>query len=347
MRIRFYGAPVVRSLGLLKIFAMAHTSEAATINYTIGIHFGHTELSSAYYDSNSQIHIVTSIQSSFKWQEYFLATMEDPRNHVGYFDLENMAMFNETLESIVTATASTLGQSPDRLNISAFSVPQHFYDISSFTNMVETASRAGYIHRTGQVITHFNSARLAYDLDTCAAAGLAPGCNLDEEENYVFVVDYGKAYLSLGFAAVGKKLYAQSGERDWIEGEVVDETEDNRYILPPFTLEKIQDFLGSQLARREWDAPILPSRILAVILTGEASNDSMSAMKALLEEALPAFKHKFRTSIVPRLVGVLGAAHRARQMVIDDIFQGPERLSDHALTEEERNPRKPKSHDEL
>ena len=41
-----------------------------------------------------------------------------------------------------------------------------------------------------------------------------------EEENYVFVVDYGTTFLSLGFAAVGKRLYAQIAERDWIDVEV-------------------------------------------------------------------------------------------------------------------------------
>lgn len=86
--------------------------------------------------------------------------------------------------------------------------------------MVETASRAGYIYRTGQMITHFNNARLAYNLDSCTELGLPPDCNLDEEENYVFVVDYGTTFLSLGFAAVGKRLYTQIAERDWTDVEV-------------------------------------------------------------------------------------------------------------------------------
>ncbi|KAG4436850.1 hypothetical protein IFR05_007656 [Cadophora sp. M221] len=260
-----------------------------------------------------------------------------------------MAMFKETLDSIITATASVLERSTYSLKISAFSVPQHFYNISSFTNMLETASKAGYIHRTGQIVTHFNSARLAYNLDNCTAVGLPPDCNLDEEENYIFVVDYGTTYLSLGFAAVGKRLYAQVAERDWTEVEDVqmNSTEHNTAKLPPFALEKIQDFLGNQLARREGDIPILSSHVLAVILTGEAPEHSMSAMKALLEDALPAFKPKFKVSIAPGLVGVQGAAHRARQMVMDELFNGPERLSDHALTEEERNPQMRQSHDEL
>ncbi|PVH79261.1 hypothetical protein DL98DRAFT_533101 [Cadophora sp. DSE1049] len=213
-----------------------------------------------------------------------------------------MAMFKETLDSIITATASVLARSTDSLNISAFSVPQHFYDISSFANMLETASKAGYIHRTGQIITHFNSARLAYNLDNCTAVGFPPDCNLDEEENCVFVVDYGTTYLSLGFAAVGKRLYAQVAERDWTE---------------------VQD------------------------MSSEAPEHSISKMKALLEEGLPAFKPKLKVSIAPGLVGVQGAAHRARQMVMDEVFNGPERLSDHALTEEERHPPMRHSHDEL
>lgn len=142
-----------------------------------------------------------------------------------------MTMFKETLDSIITATASALRKPADTVDINAFSVPQHFYDITSFTNMLETASKAGYIYRTGQMITHFNSAPLAYSLDSCTELGLPPDCNLDAEENYVFVIDYGTPFLSRGFAAVGKRLYAQIAERDWIDVEL--EVEDVSCIDDP------------------------------------------------------------------------------------------------------------------
>jgi len=118
--------------------------------------------------------------------------------------------------------------------------------------------------------------------------------------------------------------------------------------LPPFTLQRIQDFLGRQLIRREGGVPILPSCVLAVILTDEAPEQSMTAMKALTEEALPDFKPKFKMSIEPGWVGAYGAAHRARQMVTDEMFIDLERLSDrHGFMEEERHPPLQQSHDEL
>lgn len=179
-----------------------------------------------------------------------------------------MALFAETLSSIITATAIALGKPTNSLNITAFSVPQHFDDRSSMTNMLTVADRASYIQRPGQMISLFNSARLTYGLDHCGAANLPADCDFDEEENFVFVVDYGESFLSLGFSAVGSILYARIAEVNWTDPEDLriswDCVKSNRkmHVLtqylklggheenittPSFALQKIQEFLGTQL----------------------------------------------------------------------------------------------------
>ena len=118
---------------------------------------------------------------------------------------------------------------------------------------------------------------------------------------------------------------------------------------PPFAMQSVQDFFETSLKSVEGGIPDLPSRVVAVILTGEASASALSEMKSILAEALPAFKTKFKFSIEPRLVGVQGAAHRARQTVTDPFFTKPqEKFSDPQIIEEQ-NPRieKKKLHKKL
>ena len=114
-------------------------------------------------------------------------------------------------------------------------------------------------------------------------------------------------------------------------------------------MQRIQDFLAEQLSSLEGDAPDISSHVVAIILTGEASASAMLEMKDILAEGLPTFSTKFKFSIEPRLVGVYGAAHRARQTATYPFFTGPrQKFSDHELTEE-KNPGKKEGemHDEL
>ena len=83
--------------------------------------------------------------------------------------------------------------------------------------MLIAAEDAGYIKGGSQVIAHFNSARLGYNLNNCAAMGLPLDCDIDEEENLILVVNVGKTYLSLGFAFIGKFGFAQVNAKHWIE----------------------------------------------------------------------------------------------------------------------------------
>lgn len=77
------------------------------------------------------------------------------------------------------------------------------------------AEAKGYMKEAHQVITKFNSARLAYGLDNCAGYGLPNDCDVDEDEHFVFLIDLGKTYLSLGFSICGYLMYAPIKARHW------------------------------------------------------------------------------------------------------------------------------------
>lgn len=109
----------------------------------------------------------------------------------------------------------------------------------------------------------------------------------------------------------------------------------------------IQDFLAERLELLAGDAPDIPSHVVAVILTGEASPACMEQMKSVLQIAIPAFIPRFKFVKDPSLVAVEGAAHRARQAMTDPYFTEPDPPGDHEHLERPATPSVDRSHDEL
>jgi hypothetical protein len=91
----------------------------------------------------------------------------------------------------------------------------------------------------------------------------------------------------------------------------------------------------------------LPSHVVAVILTGEASSARMEEMKSVLQLAIPAFSPRFKFVKDPALVGVEGAAHRARQAVTEPYFTEPDAPGDHEHLERAERPSVDGLHEEL
>jgi hypothetical protein len=65
------------------------------------------------------------------------------------------------------------------------------------------------------------------------------------------------------------------------------------------------------------------SKVQGIILTGEASSAGMEDMKRVIEEALPTYKERFLFHLEPGKLGVIGAAHRARQYVTENAVMSP------------------------
>ena len=65
------------------------------------------------------------------------------------------------------------------------------------------------------------------------------------------------------------------------------------------------------------------SKIQGIILAGEASIEGMDEIKQVIGKALPGYKNHFLFSIDPRVIGVIGAAHRARQYVTEHAITVP------------------------
>lgn len=102
----------------------------------------------------------------------------------------------------------------------------------------------------------------------------------------------------------------------------------------------IKSFLSEQLETLVDDVPDASSHVAAVILTGEASNDSMEAMKAILRSSLPEYNEKFKFEIEPKIIGARGAAHRARETA-EGLF-APQPSADDDIEPESQHP-----HEEL
>lgn len=129
-------------------------------------------------------------------------------------------MSAKTISSIVAATTEALSKENtdfEPIKIRSISVPQQFNRRSSMVNIMRIARREGYISKSGQVISHFNSARLAYNLDNHMGYGYPDDTDINEMENFVFVVDLGTTYLSLGFVVTGTILFAPVGVRHWTD----------------------------------------------------------------------------------------------------------------------------------
>lgn len=122
-----------------------------------------------------------------------------------------MALGSKSLSAIVDATRKALsgeGLDSDQIDFRAISVPQHFENTPSRLNIMYSAVEKGFEVNEEQVISHFNSARLAYGLDNCLAYGLPEGCDVDRNVNIVLIVDLGPTYLSLGFSIAGGTFHA-------------------------------------------------------------------------------------------------------------------------------------------
>jgi len=120
-------------------------------------------------------------------------------------------MFSRTLEQIVTATEKSM-HGP--VQIRAINAPLHFGQMSSISTLVRAGENAGIVTISGsQVIAHSNGARLAYNLDSCEGYGLPDTCKLDDDENFVLIVDYGKCYFSMSFVITGKYMNVPIGEQ--------------------------------------------------------------------------------------------------------------------------------------
>lgn len=65
------------------------------------------------------------------------------------------------------------------------------------------------------------------------------------------------------------------------------------------------------------------SKVRGIILAGEASIEGLEEMRLVIGKAIPEYKDRFLFNIDPRDVGVVGAAHRARQYVTEHAIMNP------------------------
>lgn len=114
-------------------------------------------------------------------------------------------MFSRTIKEIQSVTETALNRPVEYRSVS---VPEHFIMRSSMSTLMRAAYDLGFFAsgQSYQVINLLNAARLAYDLDNCKGLGLPAGCNVDDEETFILVVEYSERYLTLSFLSTGHYL---------------------------------------------------------------------------------------------------------------------------------------------
>lgn len=86
----------------------------------------------------------------------------------------------------------------------------------------------------------------------------------------------------------------------------------------------IQDFMNDMITYLlESNVEEPESKVRGIILAGEASAAGMDELKPVIEKALHRYKPCLLFDIDPSLVGVVGAAHRARQYVTEHAILNP------------------------
>lgn len=263
-------------------------------------------------------------------------------------------MFKRTLQEIQSATEThlQLGHVPE---IRAITAPWHLSRTSSMYLLETAASELGYFPREqSHLLTRdaHDAARLAYDLDNCKDIGLPIDCDPYDEDFFVLVVEYSRKYLDVSFLHIGGYYCAPLGSRRFPEegeegsGNVsyfyrydigvsnhlkphVEEKDAARKDLE-LTIRILMDEMIAYLTESNIKDAV--SRVIGIILTGEASTEGMEDMRNFLGETLPEYKAHLLFDIDPRTLGVIGAAHRARQYV-----------TEHAIM----NPKDPMLHEEL
>jgi len=118
------------------------------------------------------------------------------------YDPDTNAMFTRTLKEVQYSTENALSRPVEYRSITA---PEHFSMQSSMSTLMRAAYDLKYFAegQSYQVITLHNAARLAYELDNCRGLGLPAGCNIDEEDNFVLVIEYSAQYLTTSFLHIG------------------------------------------------------------------------------------------------------------------------------------------------
>ncbi|KUJ12747.1 uncharacterized protein LY89DRAFT_737665 [Mollisia scopiformis] len=309
-------------------------ASAEAVDYPVGINLGYYHWSSAYFNAQNELIYVATMNSSKEWQDYFWATWMDETKHAPAYDAETVAMFTRSIVSIQSSTAKAL-QVNNPIEFRAVTGPWHFVSRKSMSTLMLAAYELGYFGKDQdyQVINAHNAARLAYNLDNCLGFREPFDCVVEDQDYYVLVVEYSRKYLAMNFLDLGvylcisidQRKFPGMGEEENAQGHEGKVDRDLELSIRTFIDEMITYLTEGNIKNAT-------SRIMGIVLTGEASRDGMKEMKQVIGKALPEYKERFLFDIEPEKVGATGAAHRARQYV-----------TDHAIL----NPREPTFHQEL
>jgi hypothetical protein len=233
-------------------------------------------------------------------------------------------IFTEALVSLSKAAEGNLGD--QKVPIGAVSSPQYFNGSSRGAVMLALQSVEPELRQLHQVVVGSHAIRLAYGLDSCEAFGFGgQRCDIEDGTHYVLVVEFEKRYLQLSLLdvasdTVGTLNRTRFNELGEEEGVTQDSGEDEvhyRHIQDELRAFMVNSDVGPKQKKEDF--------LQAVIVSGEASDESFEHLRRLIKELLDdqGKCNILRETVQPAFVSAVGAAYQSMLWV-----KSPELLDD-------------------
>lgn len=233
-------------------------------------------------------------------------------------------IFTEALVSLSKAAERNLGD--QKVPIGAVSAPQYFNDSSRGAVMLALQSVEPELRQLYQVVVGSHAIRLAYGLDSCEAFGFGgQRCDIEDGTHYVLVVEFEKRYLQLSLLDVAsdtvgtlnRTRFNELGEEEGVTQDSGEDEAHYRHIQDELRAFMVNSDVGPKQKKEDF--------LQAVIVSGEASDESIEHLRRLIKELLDdqGKCNILRETVQPAFVSAVGAAYQSMLWV-----KSPELLDD-------------------
>ncbi|KAJ5087549.1 hypothetical protein N7456_011165 [Penicillium angulare] len=281
-------------------------------DYLYAVNFGFREITSARIGDHNNIIPVAKVDGSKEYQarmKELSVISKRPKAYTPWLDephsytQQDQEIFTAALSQILEASAE-LGHP---MNISTVTFPS---DIEMCTNERHHLRRffldsplVPLIDLQAQVIESRAAARTVYDLNTYGGFGCPNKGDRWCDWNIALFIDYSFDFLNLTVADMDEiivdVLDEPFGRLEWSRSGRVKESE---------VYGAMENFIS------EFSDSDIEEYLLAIIVTGEASNEVMYGLRKNLRRILPMkWQGLIRDQIDPRFVAAFGGAYEARK----------------------------------
>ncbi|PYI00365.1 hypothetical protein BO78DRAFT_381172 [Aspergillus sclerotiicarbonarius CBS 121057] len=310
---------------LLQLVVCVMTSD----EYPLGINLGPTSITAAYVNGDNETMPLVQTEGTLEYQEHMKQLLADSELRRIYIDGQihikdgdDYVLAPESVPSYSSdkaeMIAALLHQVKDQaahylhrpINITAYSLPRGL-DSVSWKHLCDS------VFETNVTILNFSpyrsdfldAVRKAYRLDECVGFGLREGCDMVSAFKAIFFIDIGRGGLVNLWAGHVDEVVVRINEGDHVVSayEYGKFEEQLPQILRAFMDEKMSDGMADNLG--------------AVILSGDASQEEMHAIKQTVYLALPeSWRPLLRAEIDPSYVAAIGIARIVKRHIDNSCF---------------------------